>query len=78
MRAIDGLLDLTASELVSLAPDMAPNAARREAAALFAAIQGLAQLRAGGRLDMLTDASAKELADMLVVRVLRDIEQRQA
>jgi AcrR family transcriptional regulator len=78
MRAIDGLLDLTASELVALAPGMSPTTARREAAAMFAAIQGVAQLRAGGRLDLLTDASAKDLADILLVRVLRDVEHRQA
>lgn len=78
LRAIEGLLDLAASELVALAPDMPPATARREAAALFAAIQGLAQLRAGGRLDLLTEASAKELADMLLVRVLRDVEHQQA
>ncbi len=78
MRAIDGLLDLTASELVALAPGTSPTTARREAAAMFAAIQGVAQLRAGGRLDLLTDASAKDLADILLVRVLRDVEHRQA
>lgn len=78
LRAIDGLIDLTASELMSVAPDMPPVIAQREAAALFAAIQGLAQLRAGGRLDLLTDASAKELADILVVRILRDVEHQQA
>lgn len=77
-NAIDGLLNLAASQLVAVAPNMPPVTARREAAALFAAIQGLAQLRAGGRLDLLTDASAKDLADMLVVRVLRDVEHQQA
>ncbi|TKW67810.1 MAG: TetR/AcrR family transcriptional regulator [Paracoccus denitrificans] len=78
MRAIDGLLDLTATELTSLAPDMPASVARRDASALFASIQGLAQLRAGGRLDLLTDASAKELADALIVRVLRDVEHQQS
>ena len=50
----------------------------QRAGAMFAAIQGVAQLRAGGRLDLLTDASAKDLADILLVRVLRDVEHRQA
>lgn len=77
MNAINGLLDLTASELIAMAPEMTQANARREATAMFAAIQGLAQLRASGRLDLLTDGSAKELADGLIVRILRDIEQRQ-
>ena len=78
LKAIDDLLDMAASELIMIAPGLERDSARREAASLFAAIQGLAQLRASGRLDLLTDASAKQLADGLVVRFLRDIEHQQA
>lgn len=78
MQAIEGLLDLTANELLLIAPKMTAVSARREAATMFAAIQGVAELRAGGRLDLLTEAPAIELADRLMTRLLRDIAQQQA
>ena len=59
-------------ELRALAPAMSPETAKSETTALFAAIQGIAQLRSSGRLELLTPVSATDLADSLVKRVLRD------
>lgn len=78
LDAINSLLDLTASELLTLAPKLSRRVARREAAGMFAAIQGIAELRASGRLDLLTDESAFDLAEGLISRVLRDVAQQQA
>lgn len=78
LEAINELLDSIANELIAIAKNMQNKDARREAAAMFAAIQGLAELRASGRLDLLTDATAKQLADGLVLRVLRDLESHTA
>ena len=77
LEAINDLLDMIAQELIATAPKLPPSNARQEAAAMFAAIQGLAELRASHRLDLLTTASAKQLADVLVLRVLRDLEHQQ-
>ena len=71
--AIDDLMNAIAAEVVQIAPDLSPSAARQEAARLFAAIQGIASLYVSGRLPMITDAGAKELADGLVARVLGDL-----
>ncbi|MDO5641505.1 MAG: TetR/AcrR family transcriptional regulator [Paracoccus sp. (in: a-proteobacteria)] len=76
MERINGLLDQAAQEISAIAPAMPRPIAGREAAAMFAAIHGLAHLRASGRLDMLTDASAQDLADGLIMRLLRDLDSR--
>lgn len=72
LNAIADLLTRVAEEMRALAPGMSLEAAKSETTALFAAIQGIAQLRASGRLDLLTPVSATDLADSLVTRVLRD------
>ena len=72
LNAIAELLARVAEELCALAPGMSLETAKSETTALFAAIQGIAQLRSSGRLDLLTPVSASDLADSLVTRVLRD------
>lgn len=72
LNAIADLLTRVADELRALAPAMSPETAQSETTALFAAIQGIAQLRSSGRLELLTPVSASDLADSLVKRVLRD------
>ena len=72
LSAIAELLAGVARVLRTLAPAMSEETAKSETTALFAAIQGIAQLRSSGRLDLLTPVSAAELADSLVMRVLRD------
>lgn len=72
LNAISALLDRVADELRALAPAMTAETAKSETTALFAAIQGIAQLRSSGRLELLTPVSATDLADSLVKRVLRD------
>ncbi|WP_298946184.1 TetR/AcrR family transcriptional regulator [uncultured Paracoccus sp.] len=72
LNAIADLLTRVANELRAVAPAMSPEAAKSETTALFAAIQGIAQLRSSGRLELLTPVSATVLADSLVKRVLRD------
>ncbi|WBU55501.1 TetR/AcrR family transcriptional regulator [Paracoccus sediminicola] len=78
LKAISTLLDQTASEIVELAPGISPRAAHAEASALFAAVQGVATLRASGRLELLTPEAATELSDTLVTRVLRDIQRQES
>ncbi|MFD1797591.1 TetR/AcrR family transcriptional regulator [Paracoccus aurantiacus] len=72
MDAISTLLDGAAIELRALAPKLTREAAKSEAAAMFAAVQGIASLRASGRLELLTPVPAIDLADRLITRVLRD------
>ncbi len=78
MDAIAGLIDRTAVELQSLAPNLSDAAARSESAAMFAAVQGIASLRATGRLELLTTDSAADLADTLITRILRDAALRKS
>lgn len=75
-EAINQLLDLTADELVAIAPEMSRQTARHEAVAIFAAIQGIAQLSSSGRLDLLTDQGAGDLAQGLMTRILRDMTRQ--
>ena len=72
LNAISSLLDRTAEELRALAPNLSHDDAKSESVAMFAAIQGIASLRAGGRLELLTPTAATDLADALIIRVLRD------
>ncbi|NHF71754.1 TetR/AcrR family transcriptional regulator [Paracoccus xiamenensis] len=72
LNAIADLLARVAEEIRTLAPAMPLETAKSETTALFAAIQGIAQLRSSGRLELLTPVSATDLADSLVTRILRD------
>lgn len=72
--AIDSLLCRIAAELIALAPHLTPAQAKKEASALFAAVQGIASLQASGRLELVSAEPATDLADGLISRVLSGIK----
>lgn len=76
--AISGLLDRIAIEIRILAPSLTETRARHEADCLYTGIHGIAALYASGRLDMISSATADDLAANLLTRCLRDIASEEA